>query len=188
MGKPIAKQIILTRHGEKPTKTEVGIDYNGKEDINSLIVRGWQRAGAFVQIFKDVKSSLSIPNHLFACYKTEHAQRSLDLITPLADYLKLKVDTSIARDKEKKMAKVAMKCEGTVLIAWEHQCLHFIANKIMGNETTVPQFWPEDRFDIFYVFDLQDDGTYKFSQVPQMALVGDSTKLLSLKTPKKSNG
>jgi len=31
------------------------------------------------------------------------------------------------------------------------------------------------RFDIFYVFDLQKDGTYKFSQVPQMALVGDKT-------------
>ncbi len=50
-----------------------------------------------------------------------------------------------------------------------------IANLIVGNETTVPQKWPGDRFDVVWVFDLvTPSSSYSFSQVPQRLLAGDS--------------
>ena len=119
-----ASKIIIARHGEKPIKKVKGVDFNSSKDDNSLIVRGWQRAGALVQILNEnhnlVKTGvLSVPKYLFACYKSKHAQRALDTITPLAQFLGLTVNTSIQKGKEEDLAKAAMACDGTVVVAWE---------------------------------------------------------------------
>lgn len=76
------------------------------------------------------------------------------------------------------MIKDAMGCGGIVLIAWEHQDIPGIANLILGNSTTAPQKWPGDRFDIVWIFDLQNDA-YVFSQVPQRLLAGDGNAVIS---------
>ena len=45
--------IMLVRHAEKPTTPPPkGVDENGADDKNSLIVRGWQRAGALTPFFR----------------------------------------------------------------------------------------------------------------------------------------
>jgi hypothetical protein len=64
-----------------------------------------------------------------------------------------------------------------VLIAWEHQALPVIGNSIVGNNTSCPQFWAENRFDLVWVFD-QDigSGEWSFHQVPQRLLAGDSSE------------
>ena len=50
-----------------------------------------------------------------------------------------------------------------------------IANQILGNDTTVPQTWPGDRFDLVWVFDWNAGAeSYTFTQVPQLLLAGDS--------------
>jgi hypothetical protein len=75
-----------------------------------------------------------------------------------------------------------MACGGTALICWQHEDIPSIANVIMGNDTTVPQKWPGDRFDVVWVLDLiievgsdsPSSSSYAFSQVPQSLLAGDS--------------
>ena len=170
----MAPFIFIVRHGEKPAKGTKAVEPQGTKSGDSLIVRGWQRAGALAQIFRSGDPKLAFPTALFACYKSDHAQRALETITPLAEVLKLKVNTEVKKGKEAKMAKTAMACDGAVLIAWEHDAIHLIANEIMGDTTSVPQTWPDDRFDMIYVFTLVGN-KYEFSQVPQMALVGDSS-------------
>jgi hypothetical protein len=67
-----------------------------------------------------------------------------------------------------------MSCGGIALISWQHELIPSIANIIVGNQTTVPQSWPGNRFDIVWVFDLvTSSNTYSFSQVPQCLLAGD---------------
>lgn len=167
------KRIMIIRHGEKPKKGFIGLHVTGREDENSLIVHGWQRAGALAEIFKeDMK-----PDHIFACFKSEHSQRALDTVTPLADLLRLEINVSIKKGEEKKMAEEAMKCKGTVLISWEHHAIHLIANEITSSP--VPSIWPDDRFDIIYILDKTNDG-YSFKQRPQLVLNGDQSQIFPL--------
>ena len=45
-------KILVIRHGEKPTPLgPAGIKEDGREDDHSLVVRGWQRAGALASYF-----------------------------------------------------------------------------------------------------------------------------------------
>jgi len=169
---PKAKKIMIVRHGEKPKKKEKGILVNGTKSLDSLIVKGWTRAGALSHLFRSEHPALLTPTSLHACYKSKHAQRALETITPLSEILNIPINTNIARDDEKTMAQVAMATDGVVLIAWEHQCIHLIANQIVSKKL-IPQEWPKDRFDMIYVFTLDDDGRYSFEQVPQMVVKGD---------------
>ena len=41
-----------------------------------------------------------------------------------------------------------------------------------------PTKWPHDRFDIVWVFTRQHDGTWKFTQVPQLLLAGDKRSVI----------
>lgn len=74
--------------------------------------------------------------------------------------------------QEPQLAAAAAACNGVVLVGWEHKHIPLIANAIPGN-TTAPQSWPGDRFDMVWVFDLGASGTYSFGQVPQLLLAGD---------------
>lgn len=61
-----------------------------------------------------------------------------------------------------------------MLIGWEHKHIPLIANAILGN-TSAPQKWPGNRFDMVWVFDLGADGNaYALSQIPELLLPGDS--------------
>ena len=169
---PEVKKIMIVRHGEKPLKTEKGVLINGVKSPDSLVVKGWVRAGALSQLFRASHPDLVTPSHLYACYKSKHAQRALETITPLSEIINVPINTTIQRDNVKGIAREAMALNGNVLIAWEHKCIHLIANEIVSKKL-VPQEWPGDRFDMIYVFTLRDDGEYDFKQVPQMVVKGD---------------
>ncbi len=47
----------------------------------------------------------------------------------------------------------------------------------MGNLDQTPQTWPDDRFDIVWVFERADGG-WSFTQVPQLLLAGDSVDVI----------
>ncbi|MET5116116.1 hypothetical protein AAHH79_38605, partial [Burkholderia pseudomallei] len=69
--------------------------------------------------------------------------------------------------------------KGCVLIAWQHEDIHAIADALPLGKQTVPQKWPDDRFDSVWVFDLDTgSGTYRFSQVPEMLLKGDRNSVI----------
>ena len=106
-------RIMIIRHGEKPGDGTRGVDASGAHDADSLTVRGWQRAGALPQVF-GLRPELTAPRFVFACFQSKHSQRALDTVTPLADRLGLRVNTSVARDDETRMASVARSCAGPV--------------------------------------------------------------------------
>jgi hypothetical protein len=179
-------RIMIIRHSEKPGKPgpPFGVDRAGNPDPESLAPRGWQRAGALAVFFAPARGALqdeaiSVPQYLFACgNEPERARlRPLETITPLAERLETRVDTRFIKGDEAELAACARTCPGAVLISWEHNNLPSIANSILGDQETVPQKWPVDRFDVVWVFDLVEGG-YSFRQIPQLLLAGDRVDVI----------
>ncbi|HJV65459.1 MAG TPA: hypothetical protein VJ550_07000 [Geomonas sp.] len=177
-----AGKIVIIRHAEKPAKDggpPFGVDANGQSNDDSLSPLGWQRAGALMVLFAPARgslqdSALAVPRHFFACgeEKGRKRLRPVQTVTLLAERVGTTVDRRFQKGEEAELADYAMGLEGVVLICWEHKNLHLIANRIVGDRATVPQEWPDDRFDVVWVFELSE-GAYRFRQVPQLLLPGD---------------
>lgn len=181
-GAPAAAKIMLIRHAEKPAKSgpPFGVDSAGNPDADSLSPLGWQRAGALSVFFAPSRGApqdpaIAVPRFFFACGREEERKRlrPLQTITLLAERMGTKVDTTFLKGQEAELAARARSCPGVVLISWEHKNIHLLANALLGDEDTAPQLWPEDRFDLVWVFDLSA-GSCRFTQVPQLLLPGDS--------------
>ena len=182
-------KIMIVRHAEKPADSGKphGVNPDGEKDDESLVVAGWQRAGALAVLFAPSHGALqnpalATPEFLFASGVAKHSEseRPQETITPLAAKLGLSINTQAAKGQEGQVAALAMGCGGYALIAWEHQDIHLIANAIMGNDTSVPQTWPGSRFDLVWIFDWNPAGkSYVFSQVPQQLLAGDLPTVIS---------
>jgi broad specificity phosphatase PhoE len=191
-------KVMLIRHAEKPTSTESGINIDGDPDSSSLIPQGWQRAGALNGLFTSAIGPLPTPHFLFApnvfssdapaktkaSASSGTSRRPYETITPLSLKLGITINAIPGSSKPAQYAKgdypamltVALACQGIVLISWEHGEIPNIANHILGNKTTSPQKWPNERFDIVWVFDLNTaTNTYSFNQAPQLLLQGDLT-------------
>lgn len=186
-----AQRIILIRHGEKPdTPPPYGIDHHGVQNIQCLTVHGWERAGALACLFAPSRGPLqspliSTPAAIFASppggtgSDESQSQRPVETVTPLAKKLGIAIRTDFTKGQEAEVAQAAMAEQGVVLVCWQHKALPLIANAIVGNDTTVPQKWPGDRFDVVWIFDLQPGGGYGFSQLPQLLLAGDQSTVIS---------
>ncbi|HWS54840.1 MAG TPA: histidine phosphatase family protein [Pyrinomonadaceae bacterium] len=178
-----ATKIMLIRHAEKPAQSPppYGVTDEGERESESLTVRGWQRAGALAHLFAPHGGSpphpaLAAPTLIYASKPKRRAgsRRSLETVTPLAEKLAIKVNTNFTRDEAAEMVEEAFLCEAVVLVCWQQEFIPWIANHILGDTTTAPQDWPEDRFDVIWVFDLDPAaGRYAFAQVPQNLLMGD---------------
>jgi len=176
-------KIMIIRHAEKPPDSgePFGVTAEGVQDVESLIIQGWQRAGALACFFAPAHgplqdAELATPQFLFASKSKSGggSGRPVETITPLASKLGLTPKTHKKSDIDK-VAADAMACGGTALICWQHEDIPAIANVIVGNHTTVPQEWPGDRFDVVWVFALGTSrNSYSFHQVPQCLLAGDS--------------
>jgi hypothetical protein len=180
---PKAPRIMLMRHAEKPSKDDVpfGVTLQGEHSKESLEVRGWQRAGALTQLFAPANgrlsnASLTRPKFLYASKPLlrKGSRRPMETITPLAEKLKIKIRSGFARSELDEMLEEVFACKGPVLICWQREYIPEIAAQILGKSTGVPETWPEDRFDMIWVFDLnRSTGKYRFKQVPQRLLDGD---------------
>jgi hypothetical protein len=181
---PTTTKIMIIRHAEKPPEggaPPFGVTALGGQDAESLTIPGWQRAGALACFFAPTRgplqdAGLATPQFLFASESKSGggSARPVETITPLASKLGLTPKTHKKSDIDK-VAADAMACGGTALICWQHEDIPSIANVILGNQTTVPQQWPGDRFDVVWVFDLGTSSkSYSFNQVTQCLLAGDS--------------
>src|SRR4030095_8231101 len=103
---PKASRIMLIRHAEKPAKdgTPYGVTEKGKRSSESMEVRGWQRAGALTTLFAPTDghlqtASLATPQFLYASkpLRRRGSRRPMETITPLAQKLRLKINTSFPR-------------------------------------------------------------------------------------------
>jgi hypothetical protein len=180
-----ASVIMLIRHAEKPTGSGAphGVDANGNHDKESLIVQGWQRAGALVELFDPavgkLRSGLNRPTALFASNPgSSGSKRPLETITPLAERLKMTVSTPVKDSETKQIAAILNATPGAPLAAWQHQDIPSIAGHLKHVHPKPPTKWPGDRFDIVWVFTRQSDGTLKFTQVPQLLLAGDKHSVI----------
>jgi hypothetical protein len=174
-------KIMLIRHAERPSadKSIRGVSQDGRKDKESLTVRGWQRAGALVRLFAPLDNrfshpALARPDILFACKADELSPslRPQHTLLPLAELLKAKVNYDYYEGEEEKLVQKVLSSQGTALIAWKHNNMHVIANAILGDSTTAPQYWPFERVDLVWVFDKRA-GSWSFTQVPQLLLAGD---------------
>ena len=182
-----ATKIMIIRHAEKPTTTPPpptnGVTITGAQDPDSLIVRGWQRAGALVALFSPSRgplqsSGLATPQFIYATSTSDvEGNRTEETITPLAEKLGL-VFQLFANSQEQEAATSAISCNGVVLICWPHGKIPELASFIplsSNNKNPIPSSWPSNRFDVVFVFDLDtSSGGYIFSQVPQLLLYQDS--------------
>jgi len=121
------QQILLVRHAEKPALfgKPHGIDRDGEPHPHSLIVRGWQRAGALVPFFCEPRSpKLQRPTAVYS--PPSHGAdgdhgRPFETIVAIAERLNVEPD-------------------------------------------------------MVWIFDRQADGSYLFSQQPQLLLAGDRSE------------
>lgn len=184
-----ATKIMVIRHAEKPDDSGVrhGVTAKGERDSESLTIRGWQRAGAYVCFFAPSAGPLqhpaiATPRHLFASKvaASSNSKRPEETIKPLSSKLGLKIDSHCTKADHDEMATRAMVCDGVVLICWEHQLIPTIARRILGDAATVPENWPDDRFDLVWVFDRDPaTGAYGFEQVASGLLDGDLPTVIS---------
>ncbi len=172
---------MLIRHAERPSadKSIRGVTQEGVKNKEELTVRGWQRAGALVRFFaprdnRFVHPAIARPEILFAC-KAGPAAPSLrpqHSLLPLAGLIEAELNLDYYEGAEEALVQTVLAAQGTALIAWKHNNMHVIANAILGNETSAPQHWPLDRFDLVWVFDKRSNN-WTFIQVPQLLLAGD---------------
>jgi hypothetical protein len=180
-----ATKIMLIRHAEKPAKDSApyGVTRKGERSKESLEVRGWQRAGGLINLFAPANGrfqhrSLARPQFLFASkpLRRKCSRRPIETITPLAEKLSIKINSEFQRSEFDEMIDEVFSCKGVVLISWQREYIPDIASHILGNKKIAPKDWPEDRFDMVWVFDLdRSSSKYKFKQVPQKLLGGDWT-------------
>ena len=178
-----ATKIMLLRHAEKPAKDDApyGVTRTGERSKESLEVRGWQRAGGLTNLFVPADGhfqhpSLTTPHFLYASkpLRRKGSRRPIETITPLAEKLAIEINSDFQRSEIEDMIEEVFSCKGVVLICWQREYIPEIASLILGNENLAPSEWPEDRFDMIWIFDLDHSWTkYKFKQVPQKLLGGD---------------
>jgi hypothetical protein len=181
--------IAFVRHAEKQLGDgpPYGVLVDGTPDPDSLIPRGWQRAGALVGLFvpRSVESGpalLTTPSRLFASEvgRHSHSRRPLETLTPLSDRLGLPLDEPFVQDELDQLVAAIRGCDGHVLVAWEHKRIPLIANQLVGDSASVPQVWPDERFDVVWVFEPDPStGRFRLHQVPQLLLAGDLAEPIS---------
>jgi hypothetical protein len=184
---PKADKIMIIRHAEKPTTD--GAPFGVKEDgtpgddggQNMLLVRGWTRAGGIAALFgRDPLGSpaLATPKNIFACKaeETDSSHRPHDTVVPLAGKLGIDIVDAYGQDDYAAMIADAQGREGTVLVCWEHTRIQKITALLPRVDGPPDAYhWPGKRFDMVFVFDREGDA-YRFSQVPELLLGGDSAK------------
>jgi hypothetical protein len=195
---------MVLRHAEKPGVYHGlrydGVRADGRVDPKSLVTLGWERAGGLVTLFAPPRGpaeGLSVPGFLFAADPEDKgdggrggsdddpSQRPYQTLTAVARKLGLPIDTKGKKARFKEMADAALDCEGVVLIAWQHQDIPAIGHHFLQHtdtpRLTIPTTWPDERYDLVWVFDRPSGSgpIISFSQVPQLLLAGDQPGVIA---------
>ena len=176
---PGPDKIMLIRHGEKAVSdSPAGVREDGSSDKHSLIVRGWQRAGALAPFFaKPGRPEIATPATIFASATSDDATipeeeakslRPQETVEPTGQRIGVHVVASVAVGDEQTLIANLRACAGVVLVAWEHKHIPIIA----GGFIDAPPAWG-DRFDAVWVLDRGDDDSYALTIVNQDLLAGD---------------
>lgn len=161
-------QVLIIRHAEKPPSGDL------------LSLKGKERAAALVPYFTETKELLSYgaPVAIYAMKpsKEDSSERPIDTVKPLAEALKLTINTNYERDDFKKMVEDISKeitySNRTVLICWEHYHIPEIARAFKALQS--PGRWPNEVFDRVWMITISPTGKATFQNIPQKLMFGDS--------------
>ena len=169
-----ALTLLIIRHAEKPEDQwpGPGLTHKGAEDKESLVIRGWQRAGAWAALF-GAGSSLPDypePDTIYAAapdsaerLHRHPSRRPFETISALADRLDMKPNTHFIKGEEEQLVQELLTLSGVVLLSWEHKAIvESILPMLPTAQGILPTEWPEDRFDVVLRFD-RPDGAQQFA-------------------------
>src|SRR5262245_13638975 len=143
--------ILVLRHAEKPEGIDLGVDETGAMDPESLVVRGWQRAGALVGLFGP-SAPLPAPDRIYASAPVKlttpdgrigsRSKRPTETVSVLAAKVGQKIDGRFTKGQEEALADHVAKLTGITLVCWQHEGIPTIASTIAGSTAVVPASWP----------------------------------------------
>ncbi|MBV9756105.1 MAG: histidine phosphatase family protein [Alphaproteobacteria bacterium] len=181
-----ALTILIIRHAEKPGEAwpGPGLTAEGTPGDKSLVLRGWQRAGAWAARFgAEASADYPRPAAIYAANpdtaaEGEPSRRHYETVQPLANRLHLAPIVKWARGEEAGLVGEVAKSRGVVLIAWEHKRIAeaIVPALLAGQQLPgVPAGWDRARFDVVLRFDRPAAGApWSFRQLFPCLLAGDS--------------
>jgi hypothetical protein len=184
----MALTLLIIRHAEKPDEDwpGPGLTSKGVVDKKALVIRGWQRAGAWAALFGTGRGGpdYPVPDKIYAANPDAPgdgvSRRPAETVSALAARLGKDTDKSIAKGQEQKLVDRLLSLSGVVLVAWEHKAIvEDILPKLPISSGTRPTHWNGSRYDVVLRLDRADgeDGFALRQLFPQL-LSGDSNKSL----------
>jgi hypothetical protein len=187
-------KIMIIRHAEKPPKKggdPLDVEEDGEPGKGkSLVVPGWQRAGALNAFFAPYKSatansSIQKPDYIYAADHHGESKRPWETVTPLAAWLSYAEGsaqfntTYTIGGGEADLVASFFALSGVVLVCWEHDnIMPNIMSAIsetykISNYSAIPNPFP-DVFYLVWILDLEASGSsYTWSSVNQNLMAGD---------------
>lgn len=185
-----ALTVLIIRHAEKPDVAKpalgIGLTSEGVEDKHSLVIRGWQRVGAWTALFgaEMDRDDYPTPNIVYAANPDQpssqdgsHSRRPFETITPLCERVHVTPNTSHGVGDEAALVAEVQQLAGVVLICWEHKRIvenilpAFTKGQMLPH---LPSKWNGDRFDVVLRLDHPQPGVpWSFRQLFPRLLPGD---------------
>lgn len=175
-----ALTLMIIRHAEKPKEAwpGPGLSDQGSPDDESLVIRGWQRAGAWATLFG---AGLGAPDYPIpdAIYAADPgagpSRRPFETVSPLSGRLGVTTNRSFPVGGEQALVAELIGLSGTVLVCWEHKAIVAeIVPRLALSAGSPPQHWPKERFDAVLRFDRADGaGAFRFGMLLPRLLSGD---------------
>jgi hypothetical protein len=188
---PSPLTIFVIRHAEKPGEIwpGPGLTPEGNTDDKSLVIRGWERAGAWAALFGTPLGTgdFSRPSAIYAADPEadsldETSQRPLQTVIALSGRLEIVPVTTYSVGQEAKLVSEILHSSGVILVSWEHKAItEKIAPAIVGEQKIddLPQKWDQTRYDVVLRFDrISPEAPWSFCQLRPCLLSGDSTAVL----------
>ena len=196
-----ALTLYIIRHAEKPDDKQPdlgpGLTHKGKQDPESLVIMGWERAGAWTALFGAGfgGSDYARPQAVYAANpnSTENAsadstkdnkvsRRPCETVLSLAARLGLgKPNISFGKGQEQGLVDALLKLSGVVLVAWEHKAIisDILPKLPVKNKADLPTHWSGKRFDVALRFECAaGDQEFVFKELYPCLMPGDSNKPL----------
>jgi hypothetical protein len=184
--------LLIIRHAEKPKRAwpGPGLTPEGAQDDESLVIRGWQRAGSWSALFGAGLGGIDFPRpgKIYAADPNDTtsdltSHRPFETITPLAAQLSIAPVVKYALGQEADLVAGLLKQTGCALVCWEHKSIVKTLLPLLAGAQSLaglPTKWDSDRFDVVLRFDRSDPSAlWSFRQLFPRLLSGDSDIAMS---------